>query len=162
MKSCETFKECISNPSVSSSWSFSTAKISLPGKPNYICSVATSMETRSHITSQAAPAGVSLAWYTPFFQLLLDFVIATEQQKSCFESTTNFAFSRAINQQPHKNRSFATEPCCAENFLEFRRISKNIEEFKKTSQEFRKMSQKVREFARLSKKFEGTKRNLPS
>ena len=48
--------------SVSSSRSFSTAKISLLGKPNYNCSVATSMETRSHITSQTAPAGVSIAW----------------------------------------------------------------------------------------------------
>ena len=50
---------------MSSSWSFSTAKISLLGKPNYNCSVATSMETRSHITSQTAPAGVSLAWFRP-------------------------------------------------------------------------------------------------
>ena len=61
LKSCETLNEYISNPSVSSSWSFSKAKIPLLGKPNYNCSVATSMETRSHITSQTAPAGVSLA-----------------------------------------------------------------------------------------------------
>ena len=42
----------------------STAKISLLGKPNYRCSVATSRQTRSHITSQTAPMRVSSPVYS--------------------------------------------------------------------------------------------------
>ena len=86
----QPLNESISNPCVSSSRSFFTAKISLLGKPNYRCSVATSIQTRSHITFQAAPAGVS----SPVFTSLL--FIAYQSVLSDLWSSRERAFCLSV------------------------------------------------------------------
>ena len=100
--------------SVSSSWSLSTAKILLLGQPNYRCSVATSMETRSHITSQTPPVAVSSPVFTSLVFIDLKKAFDTVHHSILLEKLSLYGI-RGIELEWFRSHLNGRQQCCKVN-----------------------------------------------